>query len=64
MRIHLDADMRSVHKRLAASSEVRELIDLIPQKIYLSEKDMEFLIEQLENPPAPNANLTALLKGN
>ena len=63
MRDHLDADMRSVYKRLAVSPENRWILDLIPQKMYLSPVDFKFLVDMIENPPAPSANLIALMKG-
>jgi hypothetical protein len=37
--------------------------NLIPQTIYLSEKDMEFFLGQLEKTPFPNERLKALLRG-
>ena len=34
------------------------------EKIYLSERDWEFLMEALENPPEPNEALKALMREN
>ena len=37
--------------------------NLIPSTIVLTQKDMDALLDALENPPAPNPKLVALMTG-
>jgi hypothetical protein len=68
MRVHLDADMRKVHKRLAEAHDdiyrdVRESLKMTPLTIHLSKADQDSLVQVLENPPVPNAQLVRLFRG-
>jgi len=53
MKIHFDADMRSVHKRLAARHE--------ENTIRLKPDEWKAFIEILEKPAEPNENIRRLL---
>jgi uncharacterized protein (DUF1778 family) len=50
MKIHFDADMKSVHKRLAARDDIR-----------LKPDEWKAFIEILEKPAEPNENIRRLL---
>ena len=57
-KIHLDADMRSVHRRLA---DAHSLLAMKPEVIKVTPEQMDQIHKILDNPPKPNEKLRKLL---
>jgi hypothetical protein len=67
MTVNLKVDIHSVYSRLSDKQQDEEFSrqwnELIPQPMYLCREDYDALITALENPPAPNEKLKALMRG-
>lgn len=58
MKVHLNADMGAVHKRLA---DAHSLLSMKPEVIRVSPEQMQEFHKILGRPPAPNEKLRKLL---